>query len=184
MKIKVYILFLLFTILGFSQENEQNKFLSIGAGVVYFPSGRIVGFNQSYSFDYFFSMHFGLKLSADFGEGEVNDKYYFDSAKSRILTLGIVYAPFKKIKSLNINASFSNYRSKSIFGTKDERVDGETYLSQFTTYKNSTINGLNIGLQSPLYQNENFLFAIRIDGYVSWLQVDAATTKLVLGYKF
>jgi hypothetical protein len=184
MKSKILILSLFFSISGFSQENRKNKLISLGIGVMYYPTGQIIGFSRNYNFDYFFSKHFGAKLNADFGAGETNDKYYFDTSKSTILSIGILYAPIKRMKSLNINASFSNYQNTRIFGTKEERIDTNNYLSNYASFQKETINGLNLGVQIPFYQNQNFLFACRADGYASWLQFNGATTKLVVGYKF
>lgn len=182
---KVYLIVsVLFSIFGFSQDNEQNKFLSIGAGAIYYPTGQIIGFEQSYSFDYFFLKHFGLKLNAAFGNGENIDKYYFDTSKSTVVSIGIIYAPFQNKKNLNLNVSYSKFNTTKIYGTKDEKVDENSYISQFTAYEEDEINGLNLGFQIPIYQNKNFLLASRIDGYASWLQIDAVTAKFVFGYKF
>lgn len=168
----------------FSQDSLKNKSIGIGTGLLYYPDSKIYGFTHNYNFDYIFSNHFGTKLSLDFGEGQNNEKYYFDFSKSTILGLGMVYIPFKRNRSLNINSSFTIHYNTRILGTKDEIVNHNFALSEFTSYEKFTFYGLNIGIQWPIAQQEHFLFAAKIDTWASWLKVDAISVKLLVGYNF
>lgn len=179
-----YLFFFCIYLNGFSQESFKDFTIGIGGGLICYPEGKIYGYTHNYHFDYVFSKHFGTKISLDFGEGQNNDKYYFDISKSAIIGLGVIYIPFKNNRNLNLNTSFIIHKNTRIFGTKDEIVNSNFVLSEFTTYEKLTFYGLNIGLQCPIIQKKHFLFAAKIDTWASWLKIDAVSVKFLLGYNF
>ncbi|HRQ28716.1 MAG TPA: hypothetical protein PLU49_01495 [Saprospiraceae bacterium] len=179
-----YVIFFFFYLNGYSQDSLKNITVGIGGGLIQYPDGKIYGYTHNYHFDYVFSNHIGTKLSLDFGEGQNNEKYYFDFSKSTILGLGLVYIPFKRIQSLNINSSFTIHYNTRILGTKDEIVTNNFALSEFTSYKKFTFYGLNIGIQCPIVQLEHFLLAAKIDTWASWLKIDALSAKFLVCFNF
>lgn len=180
----IYVIFFFIYLNGYSQDSLKNFTVGIGGGLINYPDGKIYGYTHDYHFGYIFSNHFGTKFSLDFGEGQNNEKYYFDFSKSTILGIGLVYFPLKKIRSFNINTSFTIHKNTRILGTKDEIVNSNFALSEFTSYEKFTFYGLNIGIQCPIVQKNNLLFAAKIDTWASWLKIDAMSVKLLVGYNF
>jgi len=184
MKQFFYVIFFFIYLNGYSQDSLKKITLGIGGGLINYSDGKIYGYTHNYYFDYFFSNHFGAKLSLDFGEGQNNEKYYFDFSKSTILGVGLVYIPIKRIRDFNINTSFTIHMNTRILGTKDEIVNSKFALSEFTSHEEFTLYGLNIGIQCPIVQKKQFLFAAKIDTWASWLKMDAMSIKLLVGYNF
>lgn len=178
------VIFFFICLYGYSQDSLKNISIGIGGGLINYPEGKIYGYTHNYYIDYFFSNHFGTKLSLDLGEGQNNEKYYFDFSKSTILGVGLVYIPLKKIRSFTIHSSFTIHNNTRILGTKDEIVNNNFALSEFTSYEKFTFYGLNIGIQFPIVQKKHFLFAAKIDTWASWLKIDAMSIKFLVGYNF
>lgn len=167
-----------------TQDSLKNKTLGTGLGIIKFPEGAIYGFSHQYYFDYFFSEHFGAKLSIDFGNGQNNKKYYFDYSKSIVPGFGFIYAPLKNNRFLHISTSFSVFRNTRIFGTKDEILDANHAFSEYTSYEKLLFYGLNLGIQIPFIKRDRFVFTAKFDTWASWLKVDAYSLKLLAGYNF
>jgi hypothetical protein len=167
---------------GYSQDSLKNIAIGIGSGLINYLDGKTYGFTHNYHVDYFFSNHVGTELSLDFGEGQNNEKLYFDYSKSTVLGMGMLYIPLKEIRSFTVNTSFIIHKNTRIIGTKDEIVNGNYAFSKFTSYERFTYYGLNIGLQYPILQNNHFLFAGKIDAWASWLKIDAMSIKLMVDY--
>ncbi len=168
----------------YSQDSLIKIEAGIGLGVIYYPEGKIYGYTHCYYANYIFSKHFGANLSLDFGEGQIDDEYYFDLSKSTAIGAGLKYIPFKNKKTLQLNTSFSISKNTRVFGTKDEIVNSSSALSKFTSYESFMLYGLNLGLQYPILEKNDFLFAAKADMWASWLKIDAASFKFLINYKF
>jgi len=183
-KLVVFIAFVSLFANIYAQDSLKYKTIGIGGGLIIYPEGKIYGFTHNYYLEYPFSQHFGAKLSLDFGEGQNNEKYNFDFSKSTMFGVGLIYAPLKKSKNFNINTSFSVFKNTRILGTKDDLVNSNYAFSKFTSYEKFTFYSLNLGLQYPILEKKQFLFAARIDTWASWLKIDAMSVKLLVGFNF
>jgi len=179
-----FLIFLLLYLKGFSQDNLKNITVGMGAGLIHYPEGKIYGYTHNYHFDYLFSDHFGTKFSVDLGSGQKNEEFYFDVSKSTIFGVGLVYIPLSKNRNFNINTSFTIHMNTRISGTKDEILNSHFALSDFTSFETLTFYGLNLGIQYPIIQNNQFLYAIKFDAWASWLKIDAMSLKFLVGYNF
>lgn len=183
MKYIVFIISLLISLQTFSQDNLSNNSIGIGTSAIYFPTGKIIGISHNYFANYKFSKHFGIQLGIELGNGQNNDEFYFDYAKSTAIYSGLTYTPIKNIKNLQLNTSFMFLKITNIFGTKDEILNNNFSMSKFSTFEKSTFYGLNIGFQISIYETTNFIFTTKIDSWTSLIQINAVSLKLQIQYK-